>query len=72
MSCISVNVSRVGGISASTSRIGGIGVIVALVCDVGTGFYLHVTPTEPQTLVWMSFGNEITYSVETNTDWNIE
>lgn len=72
MSCISVNVSRIGGISASASRIGGIGVSVALVCEVSTGFYLHVTPTEPQTLVWMTPSNEITYSVESNTNWDIE
>jgi len=65
-------VSRVGGISASASRIGGIGVSVALICEVGTGYYLRVTPTDPQTLMWVVPGNEITYSVKSNTDWNIE
>ena len=34
--------------------------------------YLRVTPTEPQTLVWMVPGNEIVYSVKSNITWNIE
>lgn len=34
--------------------------------------YLRVTPTEPQTLVWMVPGNEIVYSVNSNTTWNIK
>ena len=34
--------------------------------------YLIVTPTEPQTLVWMVPGNEIVYSVKSNITWNIE
>lgn len=72
MSCISVNASRVGGISSCARRIGGIGVGVALVCEVGTGYYLHVTPTEPQTLVWMVPGNDIVYNVATNTSWEIK
>jgi hypothetical protein len=34
--------------------------------------YLMVTPSTPQTLVWMVPGNEIVYGVESNTVWNIE
>lgn len=34
--------------------------------------YLRVTPSTPQTLVWMVPGNELTYGVESNTKWNIE
>jgi hypothetical protein len=34
--------------------------------------YLRVTPSTPQTLVWMVPGNEIVYGVESNTVWNIE
>lgn len=34
--------------------------------------YLRVTPSTPQTLVWMVPGNEIVYGVESNTTWDIE
>ena len=34
--------------------------------------YLRVTPTEPQMVVWVVPGNELTYQVESNTNWDIK
>lgn len=34
--------------------------------------YLRVTPTDPQTLVWMVPGNDIVYNIATNTTWEIK
>jgi len=33
--------------------------------------YLVVTPETPQSLMWVVPGNEISYLVESNTDWNV-
>jgi len=33
--------------------------------------YLYVTPSAPQSLVWVVPGNELTYDVESNMDWEL-
>ena len=78
MSCISVNTSRVsgisaqalrlGGISAQANRIGGISVSVGIVCDIGVGRYLRVIPKEAQ---WITIDNPIDYNVISSVDWTV-
>lgn len=34
--------------------------------------YLHVSPVEPQHLVWLVPQVGIDYTIESNTDWNIK
>lgn len=34
--------------------------------------YLRVTPETPQSVVWVVPGNELTYQVESNTNWILE
>lgn len=33
--------------------------------------YLRVTPRSSEVIIWAVPGNEITYDIESNTDWNI-
>lgn len=33
--------------------------------------YLRVTPRSSEVMMWVVPGNEITYDIESNTDWNI-
>lgn len=70
----SVRFDLVRGIQSAVARKTG-GLVTAccsLVCALNGTTYLRVTPKDPQTLIWAVPGNEITYSVKTNTDWNIE
>ncbi len=39
---------------------------VSLICKVGTDTYIRVTPTEP---LWITVGQDLTYTVHSNTDW---
>ena len=39
---------------------------------IATKRYLEVTPTEPQTVMWVVPGNEIEYIISSNTDWWVE
>ena len=34
--------------------------------------YLRVTPTEPQTLIWLVPQYGVDYTIESNTNWNIK
>lgn len=66
MSCISANISRIGGISAQANRMGGISANVSLVCDIDCGKYLRV---EPQGVQWITITTPIDYNVISNIDW---
>lgn len=39
---------------------------------IATKRYLEVTPTGPQTVMWVVPGNEIEYIISSNTDWRVE
>lgn len=69
MSCISVQIGRVGGIIAQTGRVGGISVHAGLVCDAGLYKYLRVTPESVQ---WITVETPIDYNIESNVIWNIQ
>ena len=59
MSCISVKAKRVGGIKVS----------VGLVCDVGLGRFMRVTPEDVQ---WITIDTSVDYNIESNVLWNIQ
>jgi len=65
---IGCDASRLGGIGMGTSRMGGIRFFTSLICDIGVGSYLRVTPVEMQ---WIDIDLSVDYNVITNKAWNV-
>lgn len=57
---------------AQPPHVSGIAQETADVNIVAVHKYMLVTPSEPQTLVWVVPGNDVTYNIESNVIWNIE
>lgn len=78
MGCITAKARRIGGINAASYRIGGINARAScvsgirascsLICTINTNQYLRVTPIEPQ---WIEVGEDVTYNIRSNVNWNI-
>lgn len=63
----------ISGIVRTAARyVSGIGTAAARATDLtGLRKFLRVWPQEPQEVTWVRFGDEVTYTVESNTEWNI-
>lgn len=53
----------------SASKVGNVKLNIYLICRVGTGKYLRVTPTET---MWIWVDNSIDYNVYSNTNWIVQ
>lgn len=75
---ISSNYEKESGIDTKYSNLGGMDAIYTnatkievnyyFICTVGTKKYLKVTPDEP---LWITIGEDITYTIRSNSDWII-
>lgn len=66
---VTVETARLERIAASLARLEGVTADVNLVCYIGGILYLRVTPKELQ---WVTEDMAAVYSVESNTNWNVQ
>lgn len=63
----------VGGIAAQAwAQPSGVSASGRMTEETNIKAYLHVSPVEPQHLVWLVPQVGIDYTIESNTDWNIK
>ena len=64
---LDVELTRIGKLDVSAKRVGSLKVKVLFVCTVGrTSKYLRVTPENP---LWITVGQDLTYTIRSNADW---
>jgi hypothetical protein len=64
--------SIVGGIAAQAwAQPSGVSASGRMTEETNIKAYLHVSPVEPQQLVWLVPQVGVDYTIESNTDWNI-
>lgn len=58
-------------ISIRAAAIGMIGTAARQTSRTGIRRFIRVMPAEPQTVMWVVPGDVVTYTIESNTNWNI-